>query len=106
MLLMYCDIFPHQRFRWAAYVGIAVVVAFWLGTIITILVSCRPIQKNWDPALPGVCENVGLEELTAAAINMVLDILIVALPLPIIWRLQMSLEKKLAVTVTFALGLR
>lgn len=44
--------------------------------------------------------------MAAAAINMVLDVVIVLLPLPIVWRLQMPTQRKLGITVTFALGLR
>ncbi|GKZ74138.1 hypothetical protein AnigIFM50267_011379 [Aspergillus niger] len=36
---------------------------------------------------------------------MVIDIIAVLLPIPIIWKLQMATEKKVAVTATFGLGL-
>ncbi|KAL3253514.1 hypothetical protein ABHI18_009457 [Aspergillus niger] len=56
-------------------------------------------------SLEGSCGDAVTAELAAAVINMVLDIIAVLLPIPIIWKLQMATEKKVAVTATFGLGL-
>ena len=82
-----------------------IVGLFYVGSITTTLRLCQPVKFNWDRTVSGSCGNLGTAEMAAAAINMVLDVLIVLLPLPVVWKLQMPTQKKLAVTVTFALGL-
>ena len=81
-------------------------VLFYIGSITTTLVTCRPIRYNWDKTIQGHCGSLGDAEIAAAAINMILDVIIVLLPLPIVWRLHMPTLKKIGVSVTFALGLR
>lgn len=106
MLLLYIEIFAKKVFRLWAYGFVAIVTAFWIGIIITILASCRPIRAKWHPEMPATYDDVCTEELAAAAISMFLDVLIVAVPLPIVWKLQMPLRKRVGVSVTFGLGLR
>ena len=36
---------------------------------------------------------------------MIVDVMIIALPMPVVWRLQLATKKKVALTVTFGLGL-
>lgn len=54
--------------------------------------------------MPGHC--IGSHQLGVASgtLNVVSDFLILTLPLPIIWRLQMSTRKKVGVIAIFALG--
>lgn len=53
----------------------------------------------------GKCANTKAIELFSAAFNMVLDVWVVCLPLPIVWHLQMPKQKKIGISATFALGL-
>lgn len=55
--------------------------------------------------IPGSCGDLAKAEMAAAAFNLVLDVLIVLLPVPIVWRLQLPKQKKVGITATFALGL-
>ena len=106
ILHLYIEIFSTKLFRRCAYGSGCLVGLFYIGSITTTLRICEPIEFNWDKTITGTCGNEGTAELVAAAINMVLDVLIVLLPLPVVWKLQMPTQKKIGVTVTFALGLR
>ena len=78
---------------------------FYIASIAIWLRICRPVQLNWDKTINGSCGDEGTAELAAAGINMGLDVIIVLLPLPVVWRLQMATHKKAGVTAVFALGL-
>jgi hypothetical protein len=106
ILLLYIELFPKPMFRWCAYGCACIVGLFYIGSMITTLTLCQPLRYSWNKTIPGSCGNLGAAEMAAAAINMVLDVVIVLLPLPIVWRLQMPTQRKLGITVTFALGLR
>jgi len=100
------ELFVQKSFRIAAYICLGIVAAFWVAALTTSLTLCKPIALQWDKTLNGTCGNIGTAELAVAAINMVLDVVIVCLPLPVIWKLQMPVQKKIGVTAVFALGLR
>ncbi|GKZ82889.1 hypothetical protein AnigIFM56816_007714 [Aspergillus niger] len=93
------------KFRIAAYALEAIIVLYLIGSIATTLRLCRPLAYYWNISLEGSCGDAVTAELAAAVINMVLDIIAVLLPIPIIWKLQMATEKKVAVTATFGLGM-
>lgn len=104
--MFYIEVFGASKWlRRAAWGCVIIVCLFYIGALTTTLRLCQPVAFNWDLTLNGSCGNEGEAELAAAAINMVLDVGIVALPLPVIWSLQMQTSQKLGVTITFGLGL-
>ncbi|KAI1370295.1 hypothetical protein F4677DRAFT_457950 [Hypoxylon crocopeplum] len=86
-------------------IGTSIVVfLWWIACIITICALCQPTAYNWDRTLNGTCGNIGVVYIFTAAWNMALDIWVVFLPLPLIWKLQLSACKKASLTASFALG--
>ncbi|KAI1387316.1 uncharacterized protein F4822DRAFT_279185 [Hypoxylon trugodes] len=105
ILLLYLEIFRLTSFRWAV-IGTGTVVFFWwVACIITICALCRPTSFNWDRTIDGTCGNVAFVYVFTAALNMAIDIWVVFLPLPMIWKLQLSTARKWSLTASFALGL-
>ena len=84
----------------------AIFVLFLIAGTTTSLGLCHPIERNWNRAVPGHCGDGNTALFASAIVGTILDILTVVLPLPIVWRLQMAVQKKVAITATFALGLR
>ena len=81
-----------------------VVAAFWTGLILTGFLICRPIAYNWDKTLRGECGSTMDEEIAFAVFNMVIDGMIVVLPMPTIWGLQMPVKTKISICCIFGLG--
>ena len=83
-----------------------VVIALWMLTMTTRLaLHCRPIERFWDPTIPGKCSNfVGASYFTNIT-NLVTDLWIFLLPVPLLMRLHVSLGKKLGLCVVFSIGL-
>jgi hypothetical protein len=81
------------------------VVMFFIGGWATILRICKPIEFNWDKSIDGTCGDEDAANTGSAVINATLDVVIVGLPFPIVWKLQMATQKKVAISVTFLLGL-
>ncbi|OCL04253.1 hypothetical protein AOQ84DRAFT_380783 [Glonium stellatum] len=107
ILFLYTQLFKAaDYFRYSAYMMITIVCLFFVGSITTTLRMCKPVQFSWDKKIVGgTCGDIGTAELAAAAFNLVLDVLIVLLPLPVVWRLRLPREKKISITITFAFGL-
>lgn len=104
ILLLYLEIFRFTNFRWAVIGTSVVVFLWWAACIITICALCQPTAFNWDRTLNGTCGDIGVVYMFTAAWNMALDIWVVFLPLPLIWKLQLSASKKASLTASFALG--
>ena len=67
--------------------------------------KCSPIQKLWQPNIPGHCFSRHSGGVASAVFNVISDFSILILPLPIVWRLQMSWNKKSRVLAVFGMGL-
>lgn len=83
----------------------AFVLSFGIGLILQAFLICRPFAKIWDPLLPGTCGSSKTSFLADGIINIVIDLTIIILPMPMVWHLQMSQQRKTALTVVFALGI-
>jgi hypothetical protein len=105
ILEFYVQTFTTKVFRAFAYGAMSIVSLFFIGSIATILRLCVPIALNWDKTLRGTCGDNGGAELAGAGFNLALDVIIFLLPLPVVWELHMSTQKKAAVMATFALSL-
>lgn len=75
-------------------------VASWLTTIF----ECQPVKKYWQPWLPGKCLNQEAIWEGIAVPNLVIDLIILLLPIPKLWKLRMNIKKKILITVVFVLG--
>lgn len=105
ILLLYLTIFPNQRFRWFAYGLGSFIILFPSISMLYLFGFCIPIEKNWAPLTPGNCGNTLAVELVSGAVNLVLDMVLIAMPMPFIWRLQMPTQRKIAVSSVFCLGI-
>ncbi|KAI1260513.1 hypothetical protein F5Y18DRAFT_419999 [Xylariaceae sp. FL1019] len=105
-LFFYARVFgsTNSRFRYALWVVHAMNVAWTVTILFHVIFMCTPIEKAWKVTLPGNCVNTGLLWLGSGASSLGIDILILLLPLPMLWRLQMKPHRKLLITVVFITG--
>jgi hypothetical protein len=68
------------------------------------ILVCIPPAHLWNPTVPGYCLNVQAVGRAFVATNMITDISILLLPLPLIWKLHLSRRQKIQLTVLFTLG--
>jgi len=103
--LFYISIFVIRPFRVAAYYVMAASIAFSLMVIISTLCICRPLAVWWEPALPGGhCGNRNALWLAVGICNISTDLLVLSLPIPIVWKLQVPRVNKVALSGIFGLG--
>ena len=80
----------------------ALLIAVIFGTFFI----CRPFAYAWDKTIDGgQCGDTTKYYLAIGIVNMIIDLSIVLLPMPILWKLQMPTNKKLAVSGILMLGL-
>ena len=87
------------------YAGMVFVVSAYTTFLILTILLCIPIEKNYNASIDGHCLPSGTTSYGSGALNVVSDIYVVFLPLPVIWRLNMKLSKRLKLMTVFALGI-
>lgn len=92
------------RFFWVSWIMIGVQVAFGVAVIIALNLACIPTRKKWQFWVPGKCINAHTIETVSATFQLASDCLVLVLPQKVIWDLQMSMKKKLGVSIIFSLG--
>jgi hypothetical protein len=82
-----------------------ITVLFYTASIISLVVSCTPRERIWKPWVKGRCINRKAMGVVTAIFNAVLDLLMVALPLRVIWSLRIDRRRKLRISLVFSVGL-
>ena len=105
ILLLYRRIFPSRAFRTYLYVTGAIIFTYSWINIITAIFQCRPIAAAWDPSITNAkCVHLNIEIVVFAALNCVTDLTTIALPMPMLWRLQIPLRRRLQLVAMFLAG--
>jgi hypothetical protein len=108
ILCFYLKIFPSKAFRITTYILISANAAYFLVFELVTIFQCTPVEGAWTSwdgeSFAGTCLNVNLQAWVAAAVGIVLDVATIALPMPGLWNLNLSLKKKLQVMLMFAVG--
>lgn len=102
---MYQRLFGIERkLTIAVNVVAAIVIAWWFGVEVVTLVQCHPVDKFWNYAKEGHCIDIVAFFEGSAIPNVVIDVAILLLPQPILWKLRMSMSNKIALCGIFLLG--
>ena len=110
ILLQYLRIFVPSR-NGNLPLFVAIHLCMWIVIIVYLVFTffdiflCTPRAKLWDPSITtGHCFD-GNDTFEASGIfNVVSDLIILILPMPTLWRLQLSLKRRLLTMGVFAAG--
>lgn len=103
-LLLFARIFPNQKLKrifWA--------VGLFISTYITITVfimafQCNPVNGFWNLTIKSECVDISKLGIVVGSLNVLTDFLLLCLPLPQLWKLQMRRGTKLQLTCIFSIG--
>ena len=79
-------------------------ILYGLVVFLEVFLICRPMAVDWNALVKGTCGNQILSYLILEVLGLLLDCIILAIPLPSIWKLQIERAKKLRFTIMFSLG--
>jgi hypothetical protein len=106
--LCFClRIFPRKELRITCYALSAVSIAYGLAFALTCIFNCTPITyiwESWDGEHRGKCINFHVFAWAHAGINIALDLVVIAVPIPELLRLSMSMKKKIQIILMFSVG--
>ena len=106
ILLCYRRIFSGIVFSMCNWSMFSIVTGWTLAFFIAMITSCGShVAYLWNSAPTPSCIDTYVLTMLLAITDFVLDFPLLFLPLPWVWRLQMTLQRKLAVTAIFLSGL-
>jgi hypothetical protein len=78
----------------------------WLSALTLSLVICQPMEYQWNPYIPGGghCGNIIRSYQMICVPNIVTDIMLLVLPLPALYKLQVNAVTKVGLFATFLIG--
>ncbi|KAJ0269474.1 hypothetical protein COL940_012417 [Colletotrichum noveboracense] len=108
ILLFYWRVFMGNllSFRFSIWIGAFLVGSYPIYFMITMGFCCNPLSHYWTQfkGTTGTCLDVGHFFFILAIINLITDVILLAIPVPEILKLQMSKDKKIAVCGILGLG--
>ena len=79
--------------------------AWMFTTVFAIIFQCLPIEYNWNTTIEGGhCIAIGKFALVTSILNVITDVTILVLPLPLVWKLNVTRRRRWGLIVLFALG--
>jgi len=110
ILCFYLRIFPNPYFRHTTYAVMAWVVASGIVFLFLQIFQCLPLNFIWegwisDGLNESRCLNVNLLAYVAGAFSIAQDIVVLALPIPLLVKLNVSIRSRVEVILMFSLGI-
>jgi len=97
---LYLHIFVTRTSRITTYITISVIIGICLSGILTVSISCLRQGCRWDADL-------GWSDRAyryLSILNIITDFVLLVLPLPVVYRMQIKTEVKLGLILTFFCG--
>ena len=107
IFFLYLRLFGRRKgVKYAVYVGLVVNLVLHVIVIALVAHYCSPASGYaWGvPKYLQYCKKAAAEPILQGVTNVVLDLYIFILPLPIIWNLQMPFRKRIGVIAIFTTG--
>ena len=95
-----------QIFRYACYATLAVVNLVGLALTFLNIFQCSPIAAAFKTPVPlnASCENIVTLYLSSAPVNIITDLAIFFLPMPILTGMRLPKKQKIILCITFGAG--
>lgn len=107
ILLLYIRVFTtrNRAFTVGAYlVGFVVVATGIVNTFVTIL-QCSPVAYEWNKSIHGgQCIDEAAFARSMAIPNVITGAIMLVMPIPLVWRLNLNVSARIALTATFLHG--
>lgn len=109
ILLLYQRVFDTGNgSRWllrAIKVMLVLTFAIEGGYIFIIAFQCFPVNSLWDPTITDAkCVNTNIAFTVGAVLNIASDVILMALPIPALWKLQTTKKKRAGVAFMLAIA--
>lgn len=98
-----------KRYIWTLKISMVIITIWSLAIFLYEIFQCSPVEAQWDFTIkPAKCTSG--DSFVAAAysisvMTIISDWLYAIIPIPMIWSVKMTVQKKLTVTFVLSLGI-
>ena len=107
LVMWYRKIFIGKKFNVASWIVGAIVVAWTVGFFFPTVFACHPISVIYNGTIEQLfsecIDTITLLE-TFAVTDVMTDVMVLSLPVPMVWQLQMSIRRKITISGVFLIG--
>ncbi|EFX02433.1 hypothetical protein CMQ_2482 [Grosmannia clavigera kw1407] len=90
------------------YIGFCIIFTSWVTVLLSILLGCRPMSKNWQiyPNPGNYCQPAisRIDIFVTVVLNVITDVYLLSIPVPMLWAANLRPTKKLGLIVLFSGG--
>ncbi|RPA95801.1 hypothetical protein L873DRAFT_1837050 [Choiromyces venosus 120613-1] len=104
LLALYLHLSPRRTYRSLSYILLVLVVGHIISSLTVIIFQCTPVPYLWDKTMKGRCIQTKIFYFANAGLNILTDVLIYLLPMPILWGIQLPKRQKVGLCAIFSLG--
>ena len=107
ILLQFLRMFVPKQKNWAYYYIVFLIwfnLLFYTAMMFSQIFGCTSQEKTWNEGVEGLCLNDLSIQVASAAVNVLSDFLILLMPFPCIWQLQLPVRRKIGISAIFAFG--
>ncbi|KAI3542611.1 [Colletotrichum costaricense] len=94
-----------KNYRRIVWLTIILVFIAHLGCSFSLVFACTPVDKSWNPLKAGTCLPAGPSFTAYAVVTIISDVVVAVLPIPVLLKLNVRVEKKAGLIAIFLLGL-
>ncbi|OJJ57701.1 hypothetical protein ASPSYDRAFT_133705 [Aspergillus sydowii CBS 593.65] len=105
--LTYLRLFPSKTNKWFNYITMTILAGFGTSTTVTMILQCIPLSDIWavfKPMNQKRCIDSEKFFIAAAAINSITDFMVYLWPIHYLWRVKLSLAKRIGLIICFGVG--
>ncbi|KAF6826507.1 integral membrane protein [Colletotrichum plurivorum] len=94
-----------KNYRRVVWATIVIVFVAHLACAFSLVFACTPVDKSWNPLKSGSCLPPGPSFTAYAVVTIISDVVVAVLPVPVLLKLNIRMEKKVGLIGIFLLGL-
>lgn len=105
VVFFYLRVFKNVRvYKYAIWFGGFLAITWFLVTSFSSAFGCTPVRAAWHPEITHTCIAIEKDLLATAISDVIIDLYILLLPMPILWHLRLSTRRKMSLTGIFLCG--
>lgn len=104
VILLNKRIFIQRGFQIACWIILVVNSCWALGNILGTLFQCLPIPSMWGADIATSCFDMQGLWISIVVWDVSIDVWILAMSVPMVWKLNLRLKEKVMLTGVFTLG--
>ncbi|KAL2064686.1 hypothetical protein VTL71DRAFT_3824 [Oculimacula yallundae] len=105
LLLILVRVFtPFKRIIWAVWAFIFAMLVYNIIATMLKMFICTPFSAVWDTTVPGKCLDSYTLFSVDTSLSILTDLIILILPIPLVWSLQVSTRKKVRTIALLGAG--